>query len=270
MPDRLVTSRLDTEVVRRGLAPSRDKARVLVMAGEVFIDGQCVLKADKKISPLCQIEIRKKYPFVSRAAFKIKKVIEEFGIDLNGLNILDIGISTGGFSDFMLQNGAEKVMGVDVNTGQVDFSLRQHKRLILLKKNARFLQKADIPFDPDLITIDVSFISITRIIPALKVFPHTRILALVKPQFEAERSEVRKGGVIRDRDKLCDIVLRVKRKIEELNFSLIGFLPAGVKGKKGNQEYFFLLGYGKKSRIDDKIIENEIKVQESGSGGQVP
>lgn len=270
MPVGQVKSRLDLEVVRRGLAPSRDKARVQIMAGEVFVDGVCVLKSDKKISPSSHIEIRKKYPFVSRAAFKIKKAIETFAINLSGLNILDIGISTGGFTDFMLQNGAKMVTGIDVNIDQVDFRLRQRECLTLLKKNARYLKKDDIPFDPDLITIDVSFISVVKILPALTVFPRSNILVLIKPQFEAEKSEVKKGGVIRDRNKLGEVVLRVKKKIEALDFSLQGFMEAGVKGKKGNQEYFFLLKYGKKSLIDDRIIENEIKIQESGGGGKTP
>lgn len=270
MADRKVKSRLDLELVRRGLAPSRDKARVQIMAGEVFVDRACALKSDKKVSPASQIEIRKKYPFASRAAFKIKDVIEGFHIDLQGMNVVDIGISTGGFTDFMLQQGVGRVVGVDVNIGQVDFRLRQQERLVLLKKNARYLKKDDIPFTPELITIDVSFISITKIIPVLAAFPDARFLVLIKPQFEADKAEVKKGGIVRDRSKLCDIVLRVKRKIEALGFGLIGFMPAGVRGRKGNQEYFFLLRYGKKSLIDDKIMEDEIKIQESRGGDQAP
>jgi len=179
---------------------------------------------------------------------------DEFSIDISGLKILDIGISTGGFSDYVLKNGAEKVLGIDVNTDQVDYNLRKNKKLSLLKKNAREIKKDDVEFEPDLIVMDLSFISITKIIPALKVFKNTRILTLVKPQFEAPKDKVGRGGIVSSLEDRIAIVLDIKHKIETENFAIINFTKAGIKGQKGNQEYFFLLKYGKKSINDDKII----------------
>jgi 23S rRNA (cytidine1920-2'-O)/16S rRNA (cytidine1409-2'-O)-methyltransferase len=253
-------SRLDRELVARGLAPSRDKARALIMAGEVMVDQQCVLKSDKNVSSDTVIEIRQRYPYVSRAALKIEKAIEVFDINPRGMNVVDIGISTGGFSDFLLKRGAASIVGVDVNTDQVDYQLKQNSRLRLLKKNARYVQRSDIQMIPDLIVMDVSFISVAKIIPVLREFREARILVLVKPQFEVERSEVSRGGVIRDRSAIVRAVLRIKAVIERSGFSIRGFTPAGIKGKKGNQEYFFYLGHGKKFSFSDKMIDDEIEI----------
>lgn len=251
---------MDVELVKRGLAPARDKAQALIMAGEVQVDGQVVLKSDRKVSPRCEIAVKQRYPYVSRAAFKIKRAFEAFGIQARGLKVLDIGISTGGFSDFMLDQGVAHIVGVDVNTSQVDYHLRKHPRIRLLEMNARYLKKTDLDHQPDLITIDVSFISVTKIIPALTVFPGARILALIKPQFEAERSLVNRGGIMTDRRSVVRTLLRVKHDLEALNYALTGFIPAGIRGKKGNQEYFFMLEYGKKKSIDDKIVGDETRV----------
>lgn len=252
--------RLDLELVKREMAPSREKARALVMAGEVAVDGQIVIKSDKQVSRESKIEIKQRYPFVSRAAFKIQKAIDIFDIDPRGMKIVDIGISTGGFSDFLLKRGADSIIGIDVNIEQVDYKLRQNNRLKLLKKNARYLSRSDIRVDPDLITIDVSFISLTKIIPALKVFKQSSILALVKPQFEVEKSEVSRGGVIKNRSAIVRAIFKVKSIIEQTGFAVKGFTPAGLKGKKGNQEYFFLLVYGNKNAISDTIIDDEIAI----------
>jgi 23S rRNA (cytidine1920-2'-O)/16S rRNA (cytidine1409-2'-O)-methyltransferase len=175
---------------------------------------------------------------------------------VRGLKVLDIGISTGGFSDCLFQCGAAEICGVDVNISQVDYGLRQDPRLHLLKKNARFLKKEDIPFEPDLIIMDLSFISITRILPVLAVFAKARILSLIKPQFEAPKGSVGKGGVVRDRQQRLQILLKLKHEIESLDFAVLGCTPSGIKGKKGNQEYFFLLQHGKKYSIDDKMISD--------------
>jgi 23S rRNA (cytidine1920-2'-O)/16S rRNA (cytidine1409-2'-O)-methyltransferase len=141
-----------------------------------------------------------------------------------------------------------------VNTAQVDYNLRRNPRLLLLKKNARFLRKGDVPFEPDLIIMDLSFISITTILPVLSVFANAKILALVKPQFEAAKGQVGRGGVVRDTPTRLGIVLRLKKQIERMNYAVSAFTSAGLKGKKGNQEYFFLLEYGKKKSIDDTMI----------------
>jgi 23S rRNA (cytidine1920-2'-O)/16S rRNA (cytidine1409-2'-O)-methyltransferase len=252
--------RLDIELVKRGLAPAREKAQALIMAGEVRVDGQVVIKSDRKISPICEIVLQQRYPYVSRAAFKLKKAFEAFQIQALGMKVLDIGISTGGFSDYMLGLGVEVIVGVDVNIDQVDYNLRSNERIRLLKKNARYLQKTDLEFQPDLITIDVSFISVTKIIPALAVFPEARILALIKPQFEAEKFLVNRGGVMTDRQTIIQTLIRVKHNLEALNYAITGFIPAGIRGKRGNQEYFFLLEYGTKKTIGDTIISDEITI----------
>jgi len=252
--------RLDVALIERGLTDGADESLALIMAGEVFVNDQVQVKADHPVTAADAIAIRKKYPYVSRGAFKLAKAIETFAIAVAGMKILDLGISTGGFSDYLLKCGAGEVSGVDVNTSQVDYGLRQNPRLHLLKKNARFLQKGDIPFDPDLIIMDLSFISITTILPVLTVFAKAKILALVKPQFEAPKALVGKGGVIRDAQTRLNVVLGLKQRIENMGFSLRGFTQAGLKGKKGNQEYFFLLEYGKKKSIDDTMIRDDAAI----------
>ncbi len=257
---RLKKSRLDKELVERGLTASREKGLALIMAGEVVVDGQIVYKPDRQVTPDLKIEIKKRYPYVSRGGIKIEKAFESFAIEIKGLKAIDIGISTGGFSDYMLQHGAVRVTGVDVNIDQVDYQLRKDRRLTLLKKNARFLEKGDIDYEPDLITIDLSFISVTKVLPVLKVFKEAKIICLVKPQFESEKNRVGKGGVVRDRKQRLEILLQIKREIEGLGYGVAAFTEAGVKGRKGNREYFFLLKYGNKVSIDDKIVADAIKV----------
>ena len=245
-----------------GLVPSREKARALIMAGDVLVDHQVVYKAGKTVTAENRIELKEKFPYVSRGALKIEKALKDFSITVKGLKILDIGISTGGFTDYMFKNGASEVTGVDVNIQQVDDSLKLHPRLRLIKANARYegaLTTDKIGFEPDLITIDVSFISLTKILPALGQYKKAKILALVKPQFEAPRGNIGKGGVIRKEEKRLEILLNLKQRISDLNFGVVNFTPAGIKGRKGNQEYFFFLEYGKKTSINDKIMAYEIE-----------
>ena len=253
-------NRLDAEVVKRGLVSTLEKAKALIMAGDILVDCQVTYKADIKISEDRHIEIKEKYPFVSRGATKIEKAFIDFNIPVKGLKVLDIGISTGGFTDYMLQNGAETVCGVDVNIRQVDDKLKQDKRVLLLQANARTLEPANIPFEPDLITMDVSFISVTKILPALATFKKARVLTLIKPQFEVKKEEVEKGGIIRDKDKRINILLELKQKIQRLGYAVTGFATAGTAGRKGNLEYFFLLDYGKNNSISDTIIADGIKI----------
>ncbi len=247
-------NRLDEEVVKQGLAPSLEKARAFIMAGDILVNGQVAYKADTKVTPEHTIEIKSKYPFASRGAAKIEKPFQEFALTVMGMKVLDIGISNGGFTDYMLQHGAAAAAGVDVNIRQVDDRLKKEPRLVLVEKNARSLEPQDIPFEPDLITMDVSFISVTKILPVLSAFKKARILTLIKPQFEARREDVERGGIIREKEKRIEILLELKRKILLLNYAVIGFTSAGVKGRKGNREYFFLLEYGKKGSINDTII----------------
>lgn len=243
MTKKMKKNRLDAEIAVRGLLPAGENLQAYIMAGEVYVDRQVVYEADKKVTENNLIEIKKKHPYVSRGALKIEKAFKDFSIDIKGEKFLDIGISTGGFADYMLKNGAAAGTGIDVNIDQVDYYLRRDNRLKLIKGNARFLKKEDIEYEPGIITIDVSFISIVKILPALAVFPAARIIALVKPQFEAKKREVSRGGVIEEEETRTTILDDLKRKIGNLNFSVVKMTPAGVKGRKGNQEFFFLLVY---------------------------
>lgn len=246
--------------MERRLVISREKGVAQIMAGEILVNGQVVYKPDQKVAADSEIEIKKRYPYVSRGAFKIKKAFEDFLIEMTGLKVLDIGISTGGFTDYMLQQGAAAVTGVDVNIDQVDYRLRQDKRVTLVKKNARFLNAEDIAFEPDLITMDLSFISVAKILPALQVFKDARIICLVKPQFESEKYKVGKGGVVRERERRLKILMDLKERIETLTYAVLAVTEAGVKGRKGNREYFFLLEYGNKVSINDKILADAVKL----------
>jgi 23S rRNA (cytidine1920-2'-O)/16S rRNA (cytidine1409-2'-O)-methyltransferase len=260
MAFKVVKNRLDAEVVKRGLVPTAEKAKAFIMAGEILVNGQVIYKADTLVTADHFIKIKEKYPYASRGASKLEKALNEFSINVKGKKVVDIGISTGGFTDYMLQKGAETAAGVDVNILQVDDKLKQNKKLTLIKANARNLKKEDIDFEPDLITMDVSFISVTKILPALSAFKNARIVTLIKPQFEVKREKVEKGGIIREKEKRIEILLELKKKIQQLNYAVTGFTPAGIKGQKGNQEYFFLLEYGKKASINDKIITNAIEI----------
>jgi 23S rRNA (cytidine1920-2'-O)/16S rRNA (cytidine1409-2'-O)-methyltransferase len=253
-------TRLDQALLARGLAPDLKEARALIMAGEVLVNGQKADKSDRPVAALDGIALRERCPYVSRGALKIEMAVRELGIEPAGLSVLDIGISTGGFSDFFLQHGAARVLGVDVTVSQVDARQRADARLGLLRKNARFLRPEDVPFPPDLVVMDLSFISIAVVLPALAAFPRARVLALVKPQFEAPRGGVGRGGVVRDKAARRAILLRLKRRIEELDFGVLGACRAGVRGRRGNQEYFFLLRQGKKSSIDDTMIADACEI----------
>jgi 23S rRNA (cytidine1920-2'-O)/16S rRNA (cytidine1409-2'-O)-methyltransferase len=248
--------RLDQALLSRGLACDAREAQALIMAGEVRVNGQKADKPDRPVADGDGIEVRRNRPYASRGALKIEKAVRDFAIVVPGVKVLDIGISSGGFSDFFLQHGATSVLGVDVTISQVDSRLRADPRLRLLQKNARYLERKDVPFEPDLVIMDLSFISITAVLPVLRAFPGARILALIKPQFESARGAVGKGGVIRDRQERLEILLRLKRRIEELDFAVLGCAAAGVKGRKGNQEYFFLLQRGKKNSLDDTMIRD--------------
>lgn len=247
-------TRLDQALLARGLAPDLKEARALVMAGEVLVNGQKADKPGRPVAPGDGIALRERCPYVSRGALKIERAVRELGVAPAGLNVLDIGISTGGFSDFFLQHGAARILGVDVTVSQVDARLRADPRLALLRKNARFLRPEDVPFAPDLVVMDLSFISIAAVLPALAAFPQARVLALVKPQFEAPRGGVGRGGVVRDAEARRRILLLLKRRIEELDYGVCGWCRAGVRGRRGNQEYFFLLRQGKINSIDDTMI----------------
>lgn len=252
--------RIDITLIRKGIFTSIKEAKAFIMAGEVLVNGFPVLKSDYCISEDDKIEIKKRNIYVSRGAFKIEKAFKDFQIDLEGKKVIDIGISNGGFTDLMLKRGVTEVLGIDVNIKQLDFKIASDSRVKLLKLNARYIDESHIKFKPDLIVIDVSFISVLKILEPLRSLGSVKIISLIKPQFEAEKKDVTRGGIILSPDTRRMVVLDLKKRIENIGFAVLNFTEAGIKGKKGNQEYFFLLEYGNKRSLNDKIVENGIKI----------
>jgi 23S rRNA (cytidine1920-2'-O)/16S rRNA (cytidine1409-2'-O)-methyltransferase len=196
--------RLDNLLVHKGLVLSREKARSLILEGKVFVNEVKIDKAGKLIDPNAVLRIIKKIPYVSRGGIKLEKALKFFHIDVRGAVAMDIGASTGGFTDCLLQHGAEKVFAVDVGYGQLAWVLRKDKRVITLEKtNIRHLEQDAVTDAVDIATIDVSFISLLKVIPRVSEFmtPEGKIIALIKPQFEVERKDIGKGGVVREEKK---------------------------------------------------------------------
>lgn len=242
-PDREPTlrptkSRLDVLLVERGLAESRERAQALILAGAVRIDGQPARKAGTAVPTDAEIEITERLPYASRGGFKLAHALDEFQIDCHGLICADLGASTGGFTDVLLQRGAARVYAVDVGYGQLDYRLRNDERVIVLDRtNARYLESLPDPID--LVTIDVSFISLTLVLPAAKrlLAPGGQIVALVKPQFEAGRREVGKGGVVRDPAVHEAVLRRVAGAATDLGLVLRGLTRSPITGPAGNVEF---------------------------------
>lgn len=227
-------------VADRGLAPSRARAQALVIAGKVTVDGRVVTKAGAQVTEEVSIELAvPDHPYASRGALKLEAALDVFTIDPSGLDCLDVGASTGGFTDLMLARGAKRVIALDVGRGQLDWRLRTDDRVIVLEGiNARHLGPDDLPFPVGLVTIDVSFISLRLVIPAL--LPHLEagawMVCLVKPQFEAGRDEVGKGGIVRDETVRRRAIDDTVAAIGELGLELVGVEPAPIRGQKGNLE----------------------------------
>jgi len=238
MPKKL---RLDQFLVGRGFFPSREQARRAILAGYVSVGTRIAAKPSELLDERTAVVIRPSRKYVGRGALKLEPALEHFHIHVQGKTALDIGASTGGFTDCVLQRGAKKVYAVDVGYGQLDWKLRNDSRVIVLEKlNARFLTREHVPELVDLCVIDVSFISLTLILPnafAL-VKPGGMILALIKPQFELQRSDVGKGGIVRDpclHQKAQDKIVAF---VSDLGHVVAGIVPAGIKGADGNQEFF--------------------------------
>ncbi len=237
--------RLDQLLVEKKLVTGRAQAKALIMAGQVFADGVKIEKAGTSINSTANIEIKgETLPFVSRGGLKLVKALQEFKLDLKGKIVLDIGASTGGFTDCVLQNGAQKVYAVDVGYGQLAWTLRQDQRVIVLeRKNARYLSFKDIPEEVDLITIDVSFISARKILPVVKKFLKESglILFLLKPQFEVGRQQVGKKGVVRDPHIHCQVIRDLIEFNESINLKLQGLTFSPLQGPRGNLEFWLAL-----------------------------
>jgi 23S rRNA (cytidine1920-2'-O)/16S rRNA (cytidine1409-2'-O)-methyltransferase len=241
----MASVRLDQLLVERGLAESREKARALILAGQVFIDGQKADKAGRAVKPECHIELVSSPRYVGRGGRKLEAALEHFQIPVAGKICLDVGSSTGGFTDCLLQHGAARVYAIDVGTGQLDWRLRNDPRVILHEKvNARFLDSGHVPEPIGLAVFDVSFISVTMILPAAAklLAPGAEIVILVKPQFELERHQVGKGGIIRDSTLHEQACQRVREAVQSQGFRA-DLIPSPILGAEGNQE--FLL-YGRR------------------------
>jgi 23S rRNA (cytidine1920-2'-O)/16S rRNA (cytidine1409-2'-O)-methyltransferase len=248
--------RLDILLVEKGMVPSRERAKAMIMEGNVLVAGVPFTKAGAVVDSDSRIELRGgDIPYVSRGGLKLEAALAHFGVDVRDVIAMDVGSSTGGFTDCMLQKGARKVYCVDVGYGQLSWSLRNDPRVVLLERtNIRHLERQRVPDLIDLVTIDVSFISLRNVIPKAMEFmgENGAILALVKPQFEVGRGEVGKGGIVRDEAKRMAAVNSVREFAEGLGLKGPGAFQSPVPGQKGNIEYFLYLrrddGRGKASR----------------------
>lgn len=259
--------RLDVAVVELGLAESRQKAQALIMAGEVYVNGQKQLKAGTSVAEEDAVEVREKKPlrYVSRGGLKLEKAMELWPIRLNDKICADIGASTGGFTDCMLQNGAAKVYAVDVGYGQLAWKLRSDPRVVCLERtNARYLSRQEIPEEPDFSSVDVSFISLKLILPAIAgvLREGGQAAALIKPQFEAGREKVGKKGVVRDPAVHVEVLEHFLDHARESGFTVLDLSYSPVRGPEGNIEY---LGYLVKGPGPEKPFDLQTLVEQSHS-----
>ena len=232
--------RLDKLLVDKGYVDTRSKALGIIMSGNVLVDGKPVTKAGLPIDENATISLKELPPYVSRAGGKLVAALDAFSVDLTDKVAIDIGASTGGFTDVMLQRGAARVYAVDVGHGQLHWRIRNDDRVVVLEGiNARNLDPKSIPELCDIATFDVSFISLKLVVPpALKVLkPNSSIITLIKPQFEAGRQHVKKGGIIRDEHVAHEVIDDMVTFFSSLGLKVCGTIPSPVKGVKGNQEY---------------------------------
>ena len=236
--------RLDNLLVERGFFESRERAQRAIMAGEVRVGDRVLAKAAELIDVDAPISVSGPRQFASRGALKLSGALDFFGIEVRGKTALDIGASTGGFTDCLLQRGAAKVFAVDVGHGQLAWKLRTDPRIIAMEKiNARFLSREHVPKDVDLCVIDVSFISLTLILPRAfeLITPAGVILALIKPQFELQRKDVSRGGIVREPVLHEKAQQKIVKFVEEANYHVVGLVPSTITGTDGNQEFFICI-----------------------------
>ncbi|HLZ13376.1 MAG TPA: TlyA family RNA methyltransferase [Candidatus Acidoferrum sp.] len=233
--------RLDLLVVERGLAESCQKAQAMILAGEVSVDGIKVEKAGAQVSYSAHIDVASRLQkYVSRGGVKLEGALADFEINPAGLVCLDLGSSTGGFSDCLLQHGAARIYAVDVNTGQLAWKLHQDSRVIRIERNARELTANEIPEPIDLVVADVSFISVAKVLPpaVLAAKPGATFLILIKPQFELRREDVGEGGIVRDASLHNKAIAGVELAAASNGLHCLGVSPSRLAGAEGNQEFF--------------------------------
>lgn len=234
-------ARLDALLVDRGFFPSREQAQRAIMAGEIRVGDAVVDKASVKVDRAADVSVEAAARYVGRGGLKLEGALRDFGITAAGSIALDIGASTGGFTDCLLQNGAKKVYAIDVGHGQLAWKIRSDPRVVVREKlNARFLVRADVPEPVDLCVIDVSFISLTLILPRAfeLVSPNGVILALIKPQFELQASDVGRGGIVRDPALHEKAQEKIREFVTAAGHEFAGIVPSSITGTDGNQEFF--------------------------------
>jgi len=239
--------RLDKLLVERGLVASREEGRGRILAGEVFVNDRPIAKAGTLIDAAAEIRVKGALPYVSRGGVKLARALQEFSIEVSGKIVLDVGASTGGFTDCLLASGARQVFAVDVGYGQLDWKLRSDPRILVLERtNIRHLQLADLPSPADLATIDVSFISLRLVLPQVTrlLVPDGEIVALIKPQFEVGKGKVGKGGVVRSAEDHARVISEIKDAASALGLKSQGITESPLLGPKGNKEFFIYLNRG--------------------------
>ena len=261
--------RLDVLLVNRGLAPSREKAKTMIMEGNVFVNNNREDKAGSMFPDDCNIEIHgTTLKYVSRGGLKLEKAMTHFGISLDGKVCMDIGASTGGFTDCMLQNGASKVYAVDVGYGQFAWKLRQDERVVCMEKtNIRYVTPADIDDALDFASVDVSFISLTKVLgPAKELLKdHGQMVCLIKPQFEAGREKVGKKGVVREKSVHVEVIEKVIDFALETGFSIHNLEYSPIKGPEGNIEYLVYIEKDENPKKEESVDIHEVVEAAHGS-----
>ena len=237
-------ARIDQALVERGFFESRERAQRAIMAGEIRVGDRVFAKAAELVDLDAAISVSRAPQFVGRGALKLGGALDSFGIDVAGKVALDIGASTGGFTDCLLQRGAAKVYSVDVGHGQLAWKLRNDPRVIVIEKvNARFLSREHVPEDVDLCVVDVSFISLTLILPrAFELITENGVIvALIKPQFELQREDVGRGGIVREAALHEKAQQKIVKFVEEAKYHVVGLVPSPITGTDGNQEFFICI-----------------------------
>jgi 23S rRNA (cytidine1920-2'-O)/16S rRNA (cytidine1409-2'-O)-methyltransferase len=236
--------RLDLLLVDRQLVSSREEGRRKILAGEVLVNDQLVTKAGSLIDTGSVVRVKTPPRYVSRGGFKLEKALSEFTITVCGKSALDVGASTGGFTDCLLIHGAVRVIAVDVGYGQLDWQLRNDPRVVVFEKtNIRYLELSALPFIPDIASVDVSFISLKLVLPRVKTLlsPGGEIVALIKPQFEVGKGKVGKGGVVRSPDEHARVIEEIKAASADLGYVIGGVTESPLLGPKGNREFLIYL-----------------------------
>lgn len=249
--------RLDILLVKRGLAPSREKAKAMIMEGNVFVENQREDKAGTSIPENAKIEIKgNTLKYVSRGGLKLEKAMNHFDIELQNKVCMDIGASTGGFTDCMLQNGASKVYAIDVGYGQFAWKLRNDERVVCLEKtNVRYVTHEQVPDEGDFASIDVSFISLTKVLPAVLgvLGEKGQLVCLIKPQFEAGREKVGKKGVVRDSSVHREVIEMIVEYVRTQSLGILGLDFSPIKGPEGNIEYLIYLDKSQSGMHEDEV-----------------